>query len=173
MENKQTKGFTLIELLIVIAIIGILSSVILVSLTSSRQRSAGAAFKTTMSTLKGAVALCCADSTNVLRTITTATGTQTVCTTSAGVAVGTSYLPTATELNLGTGTANYAGNIANYRCSNSNPILRVRIANDSKNPNCDGVSTTALYYYVGANDISYGLTATPTAASVKGFPAGC
>ncbi|MDZ4385466.1 MAG: type II secretion system protein [Candidatus Moranbacteria bacterium] len=173
MRKNSRRGFTLIELLIVIAIIGILSSVILVSLTSSRKRSAGAAFKTTMSTLKGAVALCCADSTNVLRTVTTATGTQTVCVTSTGTAVGTSYLPTATELNLGTGTASYAGNIVGYRCSNANPILRVRVANDSKNPACSITATSAIYYYVGANDISYGMTATPTAASIKGFPPGC
>jgi len=173
MDKNSKKGFTLIELLIVVAIIGILSSVILVSLTNSRKRSAGAAFKTTMSTLKGAVALCCAEPTNRLRTINTATGTQTVCTTSAGVAVGTSFLPTAAELSLGTGTARYAGNITGFTCASSNPILRVRVANDSKNPNCDGVNTTAVYYYVGANDISHGLTATPNAASVNGFPAGC
>ena len=38
MKIKNTKGFTLVELLVVIAIIGILAGVVLVSLTSQRQK---------------------------------------------------------------------------------------------------------------------------------------
>jgi len=55
----KKKGFTLIELLIVIAIIGILIAVILVSLSGSRKRSKDAAFKTTASTINSAALLCC------------------------------------------------------------------------------------------------------------------
>ncbi len=50
--NKFQKGFTLIELLIVIAIIGILASIILVSLQSGREKAKVASFKSLVHTIQ-------------------------------------------------------------------------------------------------------------------------
>ena len=50
--NTKNKGFTLIELLMVIAIIGILASVILISLNISRSKGANAAVKSNLQSVR-------------------------------------------------------------------------------------------------------------------------
>ncbi len=65
MKNLK-KGFTLIELLVVIAIIGVLATIVLVSLTGSRTKANSAAFKGEVKSLYAGLITACSDSSIVI-----------------------------------------------------------------------------------------------------------
>ncbi len=86
--KKRSFGFTLIELLVVIAIIGVLASIVLVSLSGARTKSRDAARVASLHEMAKLVAIYDTDPANVFWTTPAATAQCTTAYTSVGGCLG-------------------------------------------------------------------------------------
>jgi len=140
---KKLKGFTLIELLIVIAIIGILASIVIVSMSGVRSKANTAGFKSTVSSLQPALLTCCDASTIVAYN---ANGITDICT-----AALQAYWPTPAQMKLSAAP----GVAITSNCSNGAFTVNVTpAAGSGLNSSCEGAATT-----INATSVT--------------FPAGC
>ena len=108
--NKTQKGFTLIELLIVIAIIGILASIVLVSLSSAREKAKIAGYKAQVHSVQALAVLTCDDATLAAGNVTEPAtgsyiGTLTFGTQSCGSAGAGTFSITTGSIEIGSSAA--------------------------------------------------------------------
>lgn len=141
----KNKGFTLIEILIVIAIIGILASVVLVSLNRSRMKANTVVLKSAISSLRPALSVCCSGTANTTGAAVNPAANTEIC--SAGI--GSSF-PVAADLKAT--SVSYTS--ADCDGASPQPFIDITVTGHS-NANCNGPAVIRV------------------TESVVIFPAGC
>lgn len=135
--SSVRSGFTLIEILIVVAVIGILATIIIALLSGSTDKASANKAKTTLGSLKNALAICCSNPSTALVSWNGSGAAPALC------SGATSTYPTPSE--LGASTVTYAPSSA---CNTSSPALQATISGLNKTE-CNGVWTINYTGVVG------------------------
>lgn len=59
LNSSKRKGFSIIEILVIVAIIGILASVVLIKIIDAKAKARDADFKNLASSINSAILMCC------------------------------------------------------------------------------------------------------------------